>query len=218
MNDTTEHHNSNSLNAPPPSNSQSNDLLNLLDSLYPKGSLGEQRFHEALKNQEELKNILIEIEKLPQEKRYELLMQIGQAKQRIMEAYAHSFLGYIGGLEHLLGLCMGGIFVLFAIYFVFLRTSKNTELVESLKTKLKLQYFYYAFGVGAVLFFGLETIRSIYELYILGIGSTNDKVLFVLKNICFMGMGYLIYKVIKVIGIKNFINGLFASKKQGGAE
>ncbi|MFA4724986.1 cag pathogenicity island translocation protein CagU, partial [Helicobacter pylori] len=104
MNDTTERHGSNPLNAPPPSNSQSNDLLNLLDSLYPKGSLGEQRFHEALKNQEELKNILIEIEKLPQEKRYELLIQIGQAKQRIMEAYAHSFLGYIGGLEHLLGL------------------------------------------------------------------------------------------------------------------
>ncbi len=94
MSDTTEHHGSSSLNAPSPSNSQSNDLLNLLDSLYPKGSLGEQRFHEALKNQEELKNILIEIEKLPQEKRYELLMQIGQAKQRIMEAYAHSFLGY----------------------------------------------------------------------------------------------------------------------------
>ncbi len=52
MNDTTEHHGPNPLNAPPPSNSQSNDLLNLLDSLYPKGSLGEQRFHEALKNQE----------------------------------------------------------------------------------------------------------------------------------------------------------------------
>lgn len=38
MNDTTEHHGSNPLNAPSPSNSQSNDLLNLLDSLYPKGS------------------------------------------------------------------------------------------------------------------------------------------------------------------------------------
>ncbi|MBM0607744.1 cag pathogenicity island protein, partial [Helicobacter pylori] len=47
---------------------------------------------------------------------------------------------------------------------------------------------------------------------------THEKVLFVLKNICFIGMGYLIYKVIKVIGIKNFINGLFTSKKQGGAE
>lgn len=130
-----------------------------------------------------------------------------------MEVYVYLFLGYIGGLEYLLGLCMGGIFVLFVIYFVFLRISKNVDLVESLKIKLKFQYFYYVFGVGVVLFFGLEIIRFIYELYILGIGSINDKVFFVLKNICFIGMGYLIYKVIKVIGIKNFINGFFILKK-----
>ncbi|EMH42835.1 hypothetical protein HMPREF1430_00878 [Helicobacter pylori GAM96Ai] len=167
---------------------------------------------EILKNQDNFNKFLQDLSLLPNEKKQELLKQISQLKQQAMESYAHSFLGYMTQLEYFVALGIGLVGFVFVIYFVFLRTSKNKGLVDGLKAKLKLKYFYYTFAVLFGLFFILENIKTFYELFLIGSGSVNDKVSFVLKNICFIGAGCLFYKIIKVIGLKNFINSFFAKQ------
>ncbi len=170
---------------------------------------------EIFKNQDNFNNFLHDLSLLPNDKKQELLKQIAHLKQQAMEAYAHSFLGYMTQFEYLVSLGIGFLGFAFVIYFVFLRTSKNKKLVDGLKAKLKLKYFYYTFAVLFGLFFILENIKSFYEIFLTENGSVGNRVSFVLKNFCLIGAGYLFYKIIKVIGLKNFINSfLFTFKNQ----
>ncbi len=169
---------------------------------------------EILKNQENFNKFLHDLSLLPDDKKQELLKQIAHLKQQAMEAHVHSFLGYMTQLEYFVALGIGLIGFIFVIYFAFLRTSKNKELVDYLKAKVKVKFFYYTFAVLFVLFFILENINIFYELFLKGNGSVSDKVSFVLKNACIVGAGFLFYKIIKVIGFKNFVNSFFTFKKQ----